>query len=166
MRTWSEIMAGFPEAGPLPKQRKGESQSDYNERLVAHAWADYNHRAVHGADPDRRRLQADMVAGWLMRGELPEPAAEWLLFVLGKLLQEDRIPTLHDGAPSDPRVKHYRRIDLAHFLLARRQNNPKEKVVDQLHAAAVALNTSFSTIKDTYYSAPFKTLFIRLRDSR
>jgi hypothetical protein len=165
MRPWPTIMkAGFPSAGPLPRRQAGESTDARRARVEAHGWADYVHRAVHGADPQIKNYVAELVAQHLAAGKpLPEPATEWLMFVLGTLIREDRVPAAFRGRPADRLATWDRRIALAKFMLEREQTHAHETVLQRLHAAAEGLHVSFAKVKGIYYSRVFRDYFADLR---
>jgi hypothetical protein len=162
MRKLSEIMAGFPEPGPMPKRKRDESDEAYQARIEEHGWQEMAYRAVHSADPGAGQTFAHYVTARLVWGELPTPAREWLLFVIGSLLQKDELPSLHSGRPSDPRARYQRLVKLARFIVADEKKRPKARKDARLDEAAKVLGQRWVLDTD-YKSKTFKELLKAMR---
>jgi hypothetical protein len=101
----------------------------------------------------------------LMAGApLPEPAQEWLVFVLGSLRRDDAIPTLAKGRPVDfdARGKLYRGF----LLKNNRKKRGKLSIGAALERAAWELNRSPRTIRNLYYSDAYASWRVTLRSAK
>jgi len=108
---------GFPDPGTsyVPGSPPAEVEEQFFASLA--------HRAVHGGDPEDRRLMVDYAARWLVEGrELPPSLREWLVFVLHTL--EDS-PHRHTGRPSDRRAELEFLTQLAKFEYEYVTRHPK-----------------------------------------
>src|SRR5688500_17941837 len=91
VRSWEQSMRdGFPEVRRSSHPQTDDYVPSVQEVDRTLRWL--AHKAVHVNEPTSRKMMRDAVARTLLAGEpLPEVAAEWLLFVLGKLKD---MPTL------------------------------------------------------------------------
>jgi hypothetical protein len=168
MRTWSKIMvAGFPDPGPEPARQDGEPAEQRRAALQAHAWRRMAYRAVHGADPAAREQMLEATAALIATGgDMPQPAREWLLFVLGSLSKTDTVPALYRGRPSN-QLDDLHRVSLAaQRYLELAGANPRERVVDRLATLADEFAMSESKMTKLYKSRRFKELLTLYAEGR
>jgi hypothetical protein len=163
MRSWSKIMKGFPEVPGMPSKPRTRGS------VERHGWQYYVYKAVHGNDPVHREYLIEVVARRLSSGApLPEPAREWLLFVLGTLQRRHAVPHLAVGRPIDHGATVRLYSDLFAFLRAN-SDKPKSRrlpISEALNRAAEKLSKSQSTIRKLYYSAGYKSWRETLRAER
>lgn len=150
---------GVTQPGEPPRLEPDESAESITQRLDDYHRRRAAHGAAHGPSPAVRREFAAHVAYELHSGAELHPAArEWLIFVLGKLIERDEIPTTHKGRNFDAGA--WRR-DFDAFMQAvvqRRIECPNEPVTKMLAAVAESMCWSYETARSWYYGGDFRAL--------
>jgi hypothetical protein len=157
----------FPDPGPEPARRPGESAAQRRALLEAHAWRKYAHLAVHGADPRWRAWMTDTAWRYVRAGaELPEPMRLWIAYVLQELSAGDAVPTHYRGRPADDARRAERRAAAAQRFAALEAQRPRPLLADRIAQVAHELGMSESAAQKLYKSPGFKELIALYREGQ
>lgn len=150
---------GVTQPGECPLIEPDESAESITQRLDDHHWRRAAHGAAHGPNPAARREFAARVAYELHSGAELHPAArQWLIFVLGKLIERDVIPTTHLGRDFDAGAWARNFDAFMQAVVQRRIEWPDEPVTKMLAAAAETMCWSYETARRWYYGGDFRAL--------